>query len=89
MIKPTLQALVYEFTIHRYPPNAPVPLAVFTSPFYWLGRTDEELSIVCASAIDLPGGTRNAGWSCLKVVKSADLERAMEALRRAGYGFRE
>lgn len=67
MKKPTLKVLEREFSIHRFPPDEPVPPSVLASSFYWLGKTEAELSIVCDSALELTGGEKNAGWSCLKV----------------------
>ena len=67
MDKATLTVLNDEFTIHRFAPTAPVPPAVFERPFYWLGRTDHELSVVCESSVELPADRHESGWSCLKV----------------------
>ncbi len=67
MDKPKFLLLDEAFTVHRFPPDTPVPDVVSRSRFYWIGRTDEELSIVCAASITLPGLRQNAGWSCFKV----------------------
>lgn len=72
MGKPTLSILADDFTIYRCQPNAPLPSVVFKSPYYWVGKTDQELSIVCDSAIDIAGGIKNAGWSCIKVIGPLD-----------------
>jgi hypothetical protein len=71
--RPVLRLLDNEFTIHRFPPDAPVPSSVFEGSFYWLGRTDEELSIVCDSSIRLVGGVKNAGWSCFQALGPIEL----------------
>ena len=70
--KPVIEVLENEFTIHRFQPSQPLPPAVMESSFYWVGKTDEEFSVVCDSEIDLRGAERNAGWSCLKVVGPID-----------------
>ena len=49
----TLAILKKRYTIHRFAPDSTIPEMVFQSEFYTLSRTDEELSIVCDSAIDL------------------------------------
>ena len=73
MNKPALEVLRGGFSIHRYNPDNPVPRSVLESAFYWVGKTDEELSIVCESSIALEGGRVNAGWSCVKVCGPIDL----------------
>ncbi len=72
MDKPSLQVLDREFTIHRLAQDEPIPAAVLASRIYWLGKTDEELSIVCDSSLALAGGAKNTGWSGLKVVGPLD-----------------
>jgi len=72
MKKPVIEVLKNEFTIHRFQSSQPLPPDVMESSFYWVGKTDEEISVVCDSEIDLRGGERNAGWSCLKVVGPID-----------------
>jgi len=123
MEKPALEVLNKEFSIYRFPSAERVPPSVFESSFYWIGKTDEELSVVCESSVMLGGGEENDGWSCLKVqgpidfsvsgvlagisatlasaqiailalttfdtdyilVKSSQLEKALDALDSAGY----
>lgn len=53
--------------MHRLDPSAQVPPHVSDRPPYWIGKTDEELSIVCASDIDMDSASQSTGWSCLKV----------------------
>jgi hypothetical protein len=73
MEKPALEVLRNEFAIHRLMPDEPVPPSVLESSFFWVGKTDEELSIVCDSSIKLAGGVKNTGWSCFKVIGPIDL----------------
>lgn len=72
MTSPVLKVLDNEFSIYRSSPEESVPPEVLESSFYWVGRTDEELSVVCDSSLELPGGERNPGWSCLKVLGPID-----------------
>ena len=51
MVKNNLAILENEFTIHRFDANETIPNEVYKSKFYWIGKTDEELSIVCESNI--------------------------------------
>lgn len=72
MGKPSLKVLENEFSIYRYQADEPIPSSVFNSTFYWIGKTDEELSIVCDSSMELVGGECNSGWSCFKVLGPID-----------------
>ena len=72
MEKLSLITLESEFTIHRFNNNDPVPAKVYDSNFYWIGRTDEELSIVCDSKIILNSLESESNWSMLKVKGNLD-----------------
>jgi hypothetical protein len=123
MNEKTIKILENKLTIYRFKPKETIPPAVLDSKFYCIVRTEEELSIVCDSSIELAGGEKNGGWSCLEaagpldfslsgvlsgissvlaaasisifvistfntdyiLVKSAELENAVRALREAGY----
>jgi hypothetical protein len=67
-----LRVLACEFTIHRLPPDAPLPPVVVDAPFCWIGRTDDELSIVCDADLHLTHGRHSVGWACLQVVGPLD-----------------
>lgn len=73
MPKPRLTVVDGSFTIHRFPAGYPLPDNLACSRLWWAGRTDEELSVVCDSGLDLPSERRSEGWSCLKVVGPIDL----------------
>jgi len=51
MINKYLQILENEFSIHRLNADENIPEEVYKSEYYWIGKTDEELSIVCESGI--------------------------------------
>jgi len=72
MIKQTLMVLNNEFTIHRFHPNDTIPNNVFESEFYWIGKTDEEISIVCESNILLNSPKSESNWSILKIIGELD-----------------
>ena len=73
MEKPALKVLDNEFSIYRFQPDAPVPPYVIESSFYCVSKTEEELTIVCDSSIELDGGVKNADWSCFKILGPIDL----------------
>ena len=67
-----LKILDNAFTIHRFPPTQEIPARVFNSSFYWIGKTDDELSVVCDSSIELTGSKKSEGWECFQVVGPID-----------------
>jgi hypothetical protein len=86
---PSLHVLDSEYTIHKYAPDQSIPIQLLNTDIYWIGKTDEELSIVCESSIDLQSDEKNAGWSCIKIQGPLELStigvlaRITEALATA------
>ncbi len=72
MAKPTLHVLDEPFSIHRLAPGAAIPAVVLACTFHWIGRTNEETSIVCPSEVAVPGARTEPGWSCIKVIGPID-----------------
>lgn len=72
MPKQTITILANEFTIHRFEAKKPIPNIVFESKYYWIGKTDEELSVVCDSKIKLNSSKSDGNWSILKLVGQFD-----------------
>jgi len=71
-MKLQLAILENDFTIHRFPPNQKVPNQVFESRFYSISKTEDELSIVCASTTRLNSEKSETGWSCIRIVGTLD-----------------
>ena len=62
-----LDVLPERFGICRFDPNAQVPKWAWTSAFFSVTRTLEEVSVVCQEE-SIPQGTlHEKGWRCLKV----------------------
>ena len=61
-----------QFTIHRLSPNTKIPDIIYDSPFYSISKTNEELSIVCSSTIQLDSERAETGWSCIKITGPLD-----------------
>ena len=61
-----------EFSIHRLPADAQVPVAVFDCPFYSVSRTADEVSIVVPETVKLESTRQEPGWACLKVMGPLD-----------------
>lgn len=62
-----------NYTIHKLDPADIVPPELFKSEFYWIGKSDDELSIVCASEIEINTKDSNKDWVCLKADDVLDL----------------
>lgn len=60
-----LQKLPYDLTICKLESELDINL---NNKFYFIGKTDEEISLVCATC-DVPCNTlaRDDGWKCLKI----------------------
>ena len=67
-----LKILEGEFSIHRLVPDIVIPPQVYESEFYSIVKTDDEISIVCDSSIQLHAEKSNAGWKCIKFVEVLD-----------------
>ena len=68
MPKQTLQLIDEHFTVHSFPPTSPVPQTVLESNIYFIGKTADELSIVCASDIVLDSEEAEPGWRAFEVL---------------------
>ncbi|NVK24465.1 MAG: ACT domain-containing protein [Gammaproteobacteria bacterium] len=68
MPKQTLQLLNDQFTIHSFAYNDEIPSQVLRAPIFFIGKTFEELSIVCPSDITVDSLEHEAGWMALEVL---------------------
>ena len=68
MSKQTLELLDETFRIHSLSPSTQIPAAVFESPIYFIGKTYDELSIVCPEAVKIDSIESEGGWSALEVL---------------------
>ncbi len=62
-----LRLLKETFSIHRLDPSRPIPTTVLGSPIFFVGRTREELSIVCSSTIPVLHAKTEENWACFMV----------------------
>ena len=67
-----LKILEGQFSIHRLSVDTVISPQVYKSEFYSIVKTDDEISIVCDSSIELPAEETNAGWACLKFIGPLD-----------------
>lgn len=75
MENPILSVLKNELTIHRLPPDSPIPKQVYNSGFYSISKTEDELSIVCESSIIVNSQKSEAEWACLKILGPLDFSQ--------------
>ncbi len=72
MPKPTLTVSNADLSVHRFNSTAAIPQIVFSSSFYSITRTADELSIVCETGINLESDSCESAWSMLKVLGPLD-----------------
>lgn len=68
MPKQTLKLLEDKFAIHSFAEDEPILSEVFKAPIYFIGKTYEELSIVCPEQIKLNSIEQENGWVALEVM---------------------
>jgi len=72
-VKLVMEVLDDEFDIHRLGPNATVPRQICDESLYCVFRSDDELSLVCRSGLQLGAEKLEPGWAMLKVRGPLDL----------------
>lgn len=63
----SLRLLPEPYTVHRLPADAAAPQIAAGQRLFALLHSPDEWSVVCHSALDLPGSRRETGWRCLMV----------------------
>jgi len=72
MKRPKLKVLNPEFSIYKLHPDNKIPANLLADEFCWIGRTDEELSIVCKSSTVIKSEIKDDGWACIKIMGPLD-----------------
>jgi uncharacterized protein len=75
-----LKILPGLFVIHQMSADAAIPAALFKASPVWIGRTQAELSLVCADTHALNSERQDAGWRCLEVIGPFDLSTTIGVL---------
>lgn len=66
--RPGVRALDGRFSIHRLPPDSELPAELAREPMVWVGRTEDELSVVCRDRVELEAsGEVSPGWRAIQV----------------------
>ena len=68
MPKQTLKLLEDKFAIHSFAEDEQIPAEVFKAPIFFIGKTYEELSIVCPEELELNSIEQEKGCVALEVM---------------------
>ena len=68
MPKQTLAVLSENFTIHSLPGDAAIPPQVFSASVYFIGKTQDELSLVVPNTIEIQSDDCDKDWRALEVL---------------------
>ncbi len=68
----TLKLLTSSFDIYRLPATSPLPQQIFTADYYFIGKTQEELSLVVPQAITIESDKVEKDWQALMIVGPLD-----------------
>lgn len=68
MPKQTLATLPHIFTVHSLTASSEIPKAVFEAPVYFIGKTNEELSLVVPETVVIDSEESDGDWRALEVL---------------------
>jgi hypothetical protein len=75
-----LKILPGQFVIHQMAADADMPAALHTAAPVWMGRTADELSVVCADTYAVSSVQQDREWRCLEVAGPFDLATTIGVL---------
>ncbi|MBT78969.1 MAG: amino acid-binding protein [Alteromonadaceae bacterium] len=73
MKKQTLAVIDGEFTIHAFDPNSAIPAPVLNSDLFFIGKTEDTLSVVVPSSVNLVSLESDKGWRALELLGPLEL----------------
>ena len=73
MKKQTLAVIDCEFTIHAFDPNSAIPAPVLNSDLFFIGKTEDTLSVVVPSSVNLVSLESDKGWRALELLGPLEL----------------
>lgn len=68
MPKQTLLVHDDSFTIHSLEPDSDIPACVLQSPLFFIGKTEEELSIVVPDSVEISSLDCDEDWRALELL---------------------
>ncbi|HVO74550.1 MAG TPA: ACT domain-containing protein [Ignavibacteriaceae bacterium] len=72
MLKPKLLILDGEYSVHRFDQFETIPGIISESRYFWISRTEEELSVICESHLNLESDKCEPDWRVIKVIGPLD-----------------
>jgi uncharacterized protein len=79
-MKHRLKILPGLFVIHQMAADADIPADMLKTSPVWIGRTADELSLVCAENHAISSAQQDTGWRCLEVIGPFDLSTTIGVL---------
>ncbi|MDT0594149.1 ACT domain-containing protein [Glaciecola petra] len=73
MSKQTLRVLSKTFAIHSLDENSNIPSSVFKCDIYFIGKTEDELSLVVPQSLSIPAIETDFDWRVLEVLGPLNL----------------
>ncbi|GBL03115.1 ACT domain-containing protein [Glaciecola sp. KUL10] len=73
MPKQTLSVLEDIFAIHSLSEDSSIPAVVLSSDFYFIGKTNDELSLVVKESLDIEAIETDKDWRVLEVLGPLNL----------------
>lgn len=73
MPKQTLLVLEDTFAIHSLSETSSIPAAVLSSDFYFVGKTNDELSLVVKQSLEIDAIETDKDWRVLEVLGPLNL----------------
>ena len=73
MKKQTLAVIDGEFTIHAFDPNSAIPGPVLNRDLFFIGKTEDTLSVVVPSSVNLVSLESDKGWRALELLGPLEL----------------
>jgi hypothetical protein len=71
--KQTLSVLEDIFAIHSLSEDSSIPAVVLSSDFYFIGKTNDELSLVVKQSLDIEAIETDKDWRVLEVLGPLNL----------------
>jgi len=68
MPKQTLAVRAEQFTIHSLHGDSPIPESILKSSLYFIGKTEDELSIVAPASVKVDSLESDEGWRALELL---------------------
>jgi len=69
-----LTILANDYTIHQFPEKSIISKNMYDSHFLSISFTENEITVICESNIEINSKKKDDEWTCIKLVGEFDLE---------------